>query len=92
MNKKYSDTAVVSSSVMMESEYSRILTAAVVNSRFREMLLANPDVAISSGYAGEVFHLGNEEKQRLASIRATSLADFARQLTQVTASSYACAV
>ncbi|HZW02365.1 MAG TPA: hypothetical protein VFF68_00440 [Anaerolineaceae bacterium] len=58
------------------------MTAAVVNSHFREMLLTNPEKAISNGYAGEIFHLGSEEKKHLSSIRATSLADFARQLTQ----------
>jgi len=62
-------------------EYSRILTAAVINSRFRQMLLSNPGKAVSTGYAGEAFHLPHEEKKRLASIRATSLADFASQLT-----------
>jgi hypothetical protein len=61
-------------------EVSRILTAAVISSHFRHLLLTNPDKAISSGYGGEVFNLKREEKNRIASIRATNLADFAAQL------------
>lgn len=68
---------------LLESEWSRILTAAVVSRTFCESLLKNPASAISEGYAGEQFHLGIEEKRRLSSIRATTLADFARQLSQV---------
>jgi hypothetical protein len=61
-------------------ECSRILSAAVINAQFRQMLLANPGKAIENGYAGESFHLGREEKNSLVSIRATSLADFASQM------------
>lgn len=65
-----------------QQEYSRILSAAVVNARFCQALLKNPAQAIASGYWGEKFHLGNEERQRVASIQAKSLADFATQLSQ----------
>lgn len=65
-----------------QNEYSRILTAAVVNAHFRQLLLSNPGMAISSGYGGEMFHLPKEEKKRVSSIRASSLEDFASQLTQ----------
>ncbi len=64
-------------------EYSRILTAAVVNLQFRQLLLTNPGKAIESGYGGEMFALAREEKRRVAAIKATSLADFATQLSQV---------
>lgn len=64
-------------------EYSRILTAAVINMQFRNLLLTNPGKAIETGYGGEVFYLAREEKKRVAAIRATSLADFASQLNQV---------
>lgn len=66
----------------IHQEYSRIITAAVINLQFRKLLLSNPEKAIDSGYAGEVFRLAYEEKSRVASIKATSLADFAMQLTQ----------
>jgi hypothetical protein len=64
-------------------EYSRILTAAVINMQFRQLLLSNPGKAIESGYGGETFSLAREEKKRVASIRATNLADFASQLSKV---------
>jgi len=65
------------------TEYSRILSAAVINSNFRQMLLSDPVKAVSGGYSGEEFHLQNEEKDRLASIHATSLAEFAARLSQI---------
>jgi hypothetical protein len=75
-------TGNLTSSSLVEPEFSRILTAAVINSQFRQMLLANPGKAIENGYAGERFFLAGEDKQRLGSIRATSLADFAFQLNR----------
>lgn len=65
-----------------QQEYSRILTAAVINIQFRQLLLSNPGKAIESGYGGEIFSLAREEKRRVSEIRATSLADFASQLSQ----------
>jgi len=64
-------------------EYSRILTAAVISAQFRNMLLANPAKAIAAGFGGEAFHLEYEEKKRVASIRATTLADFASELNRM---------
>ena len=64
-------------------EYSRILSAAVINSSFRSMLLANPAKAINSGYSGEKFNLDQAEQNRLSSIHASSLADFANQLANL---------
>ncbi len=66
-----------------QQEYSRLLTAAVVNQSFRRLLLTNPKQALASGYAGEAFHLGSEEQARVSAIRASSLEDFARQLQQI---------
>jgi hypothetical protein len=67
----------------IHQEYSRILTAAVINIQFRQLLLTNPAKAIECGYGGETFALAREEKKRVSEIRATSLADFASQLSQV---------
>lgn len=63
-----------------EREYSRILTAAVVNEKFRKLLLTNPGVAIKNGFGGEAFHLGTDEANRIAAIRVSTLAEFARQM------------
>lgn len=75
---------------LKEQEYSRILTAAVVNEKFRKLLLSNPEVAIRVGFGGEAFHLGAEDTKRLAGIRASTLADFARQMNSVSSSKIAC--
>jgi len=64
-------------------EYSRIISAAVINSSFRSQLLRDPIKAIAGGYSGEKFTLGNSEKQHLSTIRANSLADFASQLANI---------
>ncbi len=81
MNNSYHD-ARSHSAAARQNEYSRILTAAVINTHFRQLLLSNPGMAISSGYGGEMFHLPKEEKKRVSSIRASSLEEFASQLTQ----------
>jgi hypothetical protein len=62
-------------------ELSRLISAAVVNREFCNLLLADPAVALATGYNGEAFHLATEEQELITSIRATSLADFAKQLT-----------
>lgn len=64
-------------------EISRILSAAVVNSHFRSLLLNDPVSAIAGGYSGESFSLGYSEQKKLGAIRASSLADFAAQLSAV---------
>lgn len=66
--------------VQNEREYSRIMTAAVVSEKFRKLLLSDPRNALKNGYGGEAFHLASEESERISSIRASSLADFARQM------------
>jgi len=64
-------------------ESLRVLSAAVVSSRFRQMLLSDPRRAIRSGYAGETFQMEENEIAWMASIRAESLAEFARQMSEV---------
>jgi len=76
-------TTSSSQSQTARPEYSRILSAAVINSGFRQMLLKDPVKAICGGYSGEKFDLNSDDKNRLASIRAASLADFAAQLSDI---------
>jgi hypothetical protein len=64
-------------------ESLRVLSAAVVSSRFRQILLTDPRRAIISGYAGEKFHMDESEIAWMSSIRAESLAEFARQMSEV---------
>jgi len=67
----------------IQQEFSRLITAAVINGQFRKVLLNNPGKAIASGFGGEAFNLAGDVKQRLSTIRANSLADFASQLAQL---------
>lgn len=84
------DVAGISSSVIQGTirsksngrEISRLISAAVVNQNFCQMLLNNPKRALASGYQGETFSLGREEREMIFSIKASTLADFATQLTQ----------
>ena len=67
----------------VNSEISRIVSAAVVNKQFCSKLLANPTSAISQGYCGEPFSLTTEQKDRIGMIRENSLEGFAAQLAQL---------
>jgi hypothetical protein len=69
------------SSAACGREISRLLTAAIVNQSFCHLLLTNPASALAKGYNGEAFRLEREERDRVLSIQARSLADFALQLT-----------
>ena len=81
---KISNTYTVSTHTSYPSRESvRVLSAAVVSSRFRQILLSDSRRAISTGYAGETFHLDESEIAWMSSIRAESLADYARQLVEV---------
>jgi hypothetical protein len=66
-----------------EREYSRILSAAVVNSNFCKLLLTDPEKAILGGFAGEDFNLAIEDTKKLSLIRAGSLAEFAIQMNNL---------
>ena len=64
-------------------EVSRLLTAAVINHSFRSMLLNDPAQAITGGYRGEKFQMGSAETHQVASIHASTLAEFATQLAEL---------
>jgi hypothetical protein len=61
---------------------SRLLTAAVVNPEFRNLLLTNPPIALSSGYNGETFDFTLDAQALILSIQANSLEEFATQLVK----------
>lgn len=58
-----------------------MMNAAIVSKEFCDLLLNNPSKAVAGGYHGELFCLTPEEEELVLSIRASSLADFATQLT-----------
>jgi hypothetical protein len=59
---------------------SRVFAAAVVSRQFRDLLLQNPREALVNGYLGETFPLTSEESDLIASIRANTLSDLAKQV------------
>ena len=59
---------------------SRLMTAAVINKRFRNLLLTSPGEALKAGFQGEDFNLDRAERRLVLSIQAGDLADFALQL------------
>src|SRR4030043_71396 len=61
-------------------ELNRLLSAAVVSKSFRNMLLANPEIAVTSGYQGETFNLSEEDQSWLYSIRPANLVDLAANM------------
>jgi hypothetical protein len=63
-----------------KEELNRLLSAAVVSTSFRNLLLANPEIALASGYQGETFHLSDEDRNWLLSVRPSSLVDLAANL------------
>lgn len=56
---------------------SRLISAAVINRGFRDLLLSNPELALATGVNGETFRLDKDERDLVLSIQASSLADFA---------------
>ena len=66
-----------------KQEYSRLLSAAVINSGFRKMLLKDPTKAVSSGYSGEKFKLSRDAEEKLGTIQANSLQEFAAKLASL---------
>lgn len=65
------------------SGLGHLFAAAVVNRHFREILLEDPETALQHGYLGERFELSRDERERLISTRAHSLADLARTFLTV---------
>ncbi len=62
---------------------NRLITAAVVNRSFRQLLLEDPDQALNEGYNSESFSLEAEDREKVLAIKATSLTDLASQLSSL---------
>ncbi len=76
-------TVLQSRPAVVNKEYGRILSAAIVSSQFRQLLLTNPEKALLMGFGGETFQLAQDERKRLSSIQANSLAEFANQMNHI---------
>ncbi len=75
--------SIKSRSTINHPEINRILSAAVINCQFRQLLLQNPLHAVNGGYRGERFSLDAAEQKAIAAIRATTLAEFAAHLAKL---------
>ena len=64
----------------LSKNLNRLLSAAVVNPRFRHLLLSDPVGALSRGYNGENFQLTPAEYAVVTSLSVNSVRDFAAQL------------
>lgn len=62
------------------AELSRLMAAAIINERFRELLLKDPRLALHQGFNGERFYLDPEQEERVLSIQASTLSEFAGHL------------
>jgi hypothetical protein len=59
---------------------NQLLCAAIVNDRFRDVLLRDPAQALATGYFDQSFSLTSEEQDLVTDIRAQRLEDFAAQV------------
>jgi hypothetical protein len=82
MEQVRSNATSISSPVLSPNgELSRLMAAAVVNRKFRDLLLANPAAALEASQGEESFNLTPDEKALIFPIQhAQSLADFASEL------------
>jgi hypothetical protein len=62
---------------------TRLLVAAAVNQGFCAALLKDPQHALQAGFGGEGFPLSQTTLNRLVSIRASTLPEFALKLNEV---------
>jgi hypothetical protein len=76
----YTQTITTTDRTTNYTELNRLLSAAIVSTGFRNLLISNPETALIKGYQGEKFNLTDDEYRWLVSIQATDLASFATQL------------
>ena len=67
---------------MEHRELHRLISAAIVNQSFRCQLLETPLEVIRAGYLGQSFSLTREERELLASIRASDFPTFSQHIHQ----------
>jgi len=67
--------------VLRCSNIARLMAAAIVDGKFRQMLLTDPAMALIQDYGQERLHLSGAERALILSVQQpASLTDFARQL------------
>ena len=76
-------SSVSPSPTSLSKNLNRLLSAAVVSSHFRRLLLADPVAALATGYNGEDFQLTPTEYAAVTSVRVGTIRDFAAQLLRM---------
>lgn len=66
-----------------QAELGRLIHAAVVNTHFRQLLLANPLNMIDRGYLGESFHFPSEMKEQIRELQAGNLEEFSSRMLKI---------
>lgn len=76
-------TSVYKEGVTERTEFSKLISAAVINPIFRNLLLHNPRKAIAEGFAGENFYISIFDQQKISQFRANSLSEFAQKIMEI---------
>lgn len=66
-----------------KAEFGRLVHAAIINPRFRQMLLTNPENTIDKGFYGESFHFASEIKEQIKHIQAGTLEEFSARVLEI---------
>lgn len=66
-----------------KAEFGRLIHAAIINTRFRQLLITNPVNTIEKGYLGESFYFPNDVKNQIQNIHAGNLEEFSSQVVQI---------
>ncbi len=84
-NRSFSSLVEINPRQAAQKDYQdscKMLAAAVINKHFRKQLLDNPEKALEIGFGGQSFQIGLEMKEKIGTIRANDLSEFAFQFTQ----------
>lgn len=73
-------TPATHSPASLSKNVNRLVSAAIVNPRFRRLLLTDPVAALAAGYNGEDFQLTSVEYAAVTSLQVSTIRDFAAQL------------
>jgi hypothetical protein len=72
---------IITTKPIKNTEMSRILSAAVINEPFCQLLLDCPQRAIETGFHDEYFQVNAQELAKIEAIHASNLVDFATKIS-----------
>jgi hypothetical protein len=83
MLRTFNFTPIIPLKQTKNTEISRILSAAVINENFCQLLLNSPIHAIESEFHDEYFNVNAQEKAKIEAIHASNLVDFATKISKI---------